>query len=289
MARTIITGNAPHLARGVARRLGADHIRSKLHVFADGEGKITLESRPKRGAIIVIQSTHPPVDSNLIQALLLIGKARKFSANVTAVIPYMGYARQDKEFIPGEIITLDIISGLFRAAGAKKIITIDIHSVASLKKFGITSRNITAIPELARRFKRLNLRDPLVVSPDLGGAGRAKEFAEVYGSDHIALKKHRDKSTGRVRIMNSSLHDVKGRDTILVDDMISTGGSIIKATRFLKGQKCRRVFVACTHALLVGGAQAEIKKAGVARIVSANTIPGSTNGVDVSGLIAKAV
>jgi ribose-phosphate pyrophosphokinase len=127
------------------------------------------------------------------------------------------------------------------------------------------------------------------VSPDLGGAARAEEFAKFYGTDFIALKKQRDRKTGKVEIMTSDLDGVRGRDLVLVDDMISTGGSIVKATEFLKRQKCGRVYVACTHALLIDNAERKIRKAGISGIISTNTIPGNTSVVDVSGIIAKAI
>ena len=287
---TVIGGSSSQdLAKRLARKLKANYIKSELRIFPDGESKITIKSKPKKSTIIVVQSTFPPVDSNLLQAISLIHKAKKFSNNVIAVIPYMGYARQDREFLPGEIVTMEVISKLFQAAGAKKIVIVDIHSIIGLKKFKISTKNISAVPELVKYFKKLRLKEPLVVSPDLGGIARAKEFAKLFKSDYIALKKQRDRKTGKVKIMNSNLHDVTNRDLILVDDMISTGGSIIKSTEFLKKQKCRRVFVACTHALLMNDAEKKIKKAGVTQIVSTNTISGKTSKVDVSSIIAKAI
>jgi len=287
---TVIGGITSHdLARRLSKKLKAYYVKSEVRIFPDGECKITLKPELKKGITIVVQSTFPPVDSNLIQVLSLISKAKQFSSNVVAVIPYMGYARQDREFLSGEIITMETIAKLFQAAGAKKIIVVDIHSMIALKKFKISTKNISAIPELVKYFKRLRLRNPLVVSPDLGGTNRAKEFARLFKSDYISLKKQRDRKTGKVKIMNSSLYDVVDRDLILVDDMISTGGSIIKSTEFLKKQKCKRVFVACTHALLMNDAERKIKKAGVAQIISTNTIPGNTSKVDVSDIIAKAI
>lgn len=287
---TVIAGNASQeLAKSLSKNLKARYIGSEIHQFPDGESKITLKSKPKKSTIIVVQSTFPPVDSNLIQALSLISKARQYSPNVIAVIPYMGYARQDREFLDGEIVTMEIIAKLFQAVGAKKILVVDIHSMVGLKKFKILARNISAVPELVKYFKKLHLKNPLVVSPDLGGVNRAKEFANLFKSDYIVLKKQRNRKTGKVKIMNSKLNNVVGRDLILVDDMISTGGSIIKATEFLKKQKCKRVFVACTHALLVDNAEKKIKKAGVTQIISTNTVSGNTSLVDVSSVIAKAI
>jgi ribose-phosphate pyrophosphokinase len=287
---TVIGGNASQdLAKRLSKKLKADFVKSELRVFPDGESKITLSSKPKKGKIVVVQSTYPPVDTNLLQALSLVSKARQFSSNVIVVIPYMGYARQDTEFLPGEVVTMHVIAKLLKTAGASKMIVVDIHSLIGLKQFKISAKNVSAVPELVQYFKKLRLKDPLVVSPDLGGKERAKEFARRFKTKYIALKKQRNKKTGKVKIVSSNVSDVKGRDLILVDDMISTGGSIVKATEFLKKQKCKRVYATCTHALLIGEAEKKIKKAGVTQIVSANTIPGKTSVVDVSGVIAKAI
>ena len=134
----------------------------------------------------------------------------------------------------------------------------------------------------------MSLKNPLVVSPDQGGKERAKEFAKELGSKYIALEKTRDRKTGKIQIKTKNI-DVANRDLILVDDMISTGESIVKATQFLKKQKCKKVYVACTHALLMNDAEKKIKKAGVTKIISANTIPGKTSIVDISNTIAKAI
>lgn len=287
---TVISGKSSEdIAKELSKKLKANLVRSEVKIFPDGESKITLKGKISKNRIIVVQSIYPPVDSNLIQALSLISKAKEFSNDVTAVIPYLGYARQDREFLPGEIVTMKVLAKLFKGAGASKMIVIDIHSIMGLKYFKIKSRNISAIPDLVKYFKRINLRDPLVVSPDQGGKKRAMEFAKELGSDYIALTKHRDRKTGKVQIETSKIDQVKNRDLIIVDDMISTGGSIIKATEFLKRQKCHSVYVACTHALLINNAEQKIRKSGVTKIVSANTIPGKTSVVDISNTIAQAI
>jgi len=287
---TVITSKSSEdLAKRLSKKLKANIVRSEVRVFPDGESKITLNGKLSKNKTVVVQSIYPPVDTNLIQALSLISKAKEKSSEVIAVIPYMGYARQDREFLPGEIVTMKVLGKLFKAAGASKIITVDIHSMIGLKHFNIKSKNVTAIPDLVKYFKKLSLKNPLVVSPDQGGKDRAKEFAKEFGSEYIALVKKRDRKTGKVKIKTKNTDKVTDRDLILVDDMISTGGSIIKATQFLKKQKCKRVFVACTHALLMNDAEKKIRKAGVTKIVSANTIPGKTSVVDVSNTIAKAI
>jgi len=287
---SVIAGKSSEdVAKKLSKKIKANIIKTEIRVFADGESKITLNGKISKKKSVVVQSIYPPVDTNLIQALSLISKAKETSSEVIAVIPYMGYARQDREFLPGEIITMKVLGKLFKGAGASKIIAVDIHSMVGFKHFTIKTKNVSAIPELVRYVKKLSLKNPLVVSPDQGGKERAKEFAKELGSEYIALEKKRDRKTGKVQIKTKNLDEVANRDLILVDDMISTGGSIVKATQFLKKQKCKKVYVACTHALLMNNAEKRIRKAGVTKIISANTIPGKTSIVDISNTIAKAI
>lgn len=286
----MISGSSSEdLAKKVAKKLRANLIKSQLKIFPDGESKITLNEKPQKNKIIVIQSTYPPVDEKLIQTLAIISKAKEYGTEVIVVIPYMGYARQDREFLPGEVITMKVIANLFKSVGTSKIIVVDIHSLLGLKYFKIKTKNVSAIPDLAKYISKLKLKNPLVVSPDKGGKDRAKEFAKILNMEYIFLDKERNRKTGKVKIKSTNFDQIVGRDLILVDDMISTGGSIIKATEFLKKQKCNRVFVACTHALLRNDAENKIKKAGVTKIISTNTIPGNISLVDISGTIVKAI
>lgn len=287
---SVIAGKSSEdLARKLSKKIKANLVKSEIRTFPDGESKITLRGNLSKKKSIVVQSIYPPVDTNLIQALSLISKAKETSSKVIAVIPYMGYARQDREFLTGEIITMKVLAKLFKGAGASEIIVVDIHSKFGLKHFTIKSKNVTAIPDLVKYFKKLSLKNPLVISPDQGGKERTKKFAKTFGSEYIILEKKRNRKTGKVQIKTKNADEVAGRDIILVDDMISTGGSITNATRFLKKQKCRRVYVACTHALLMNDAAKKIRKAGVTNIISTNTIPGKTSIVDVSDTIAKTI
>tara|TARA_B100000029_G_scaffold305761_1_gene298612 strand:+ start:981 stop:1856 length:876 start_codon:yes stop_codon:yes gene_type:complete len=276
------------LARRIAKKLKAGYVNTSTRTFPDGESKITIKKIPKKKIIIVVQSTFPPVDSNLLHLLSIVSQARKYSSKIYAVIPYLGYARQDREFLDGEVVTVSVVGKMLKSVGTKKIIVVDIHSKLALRQLKISSENVSAISNLANYIKRLKLKNPLVVSPDQGGTERASEFAEALKSDFIALKKHRDRKTGKINIITTKA-SVKDRDLILVDDMISTGGSIIKATQFLKKQKCRRIYVACTHGLFVNGAEKKIKQAGVTQIISTNTIPSNSSKVDVSKILAEAV
>ena len=287
---SLIAGKSSEdLGKKISRKIKANLVKSEIRVFPDGESKITIKGELSKKKTIVLQSIYPPVDTNLLHGLSLILKAKETSSEVITVIPYMGYARQDREFLPGEVVTMKVLGKLFKGVGASKIITIDIHSTLGLKHFSVKSKNVSAIPDLVKYFKKLSLKDPLTVSPDQGGKDRAREFAKYFNSDYIALEKKRDRKTGKVEIKNKNIREVKGRDLILVDDMISTGGSIVKATQFLKKQNCNRVFVACIHGLLMNNAERKIRKSGVTRIVSTNTIPNKTSLVDVSNTLSKAI
>jgi len=280
------------LAKRIARRLKAVYVKTESRVFPDGESKITIKKIPKQSIVLVVQSTSPPVDTNLLHLLSVISKVRKYSSRIYAVMPYIGYARQDREFLEGEVITISVIGQMLRSVGTKKVITIDIHSTNALRELKMANNgwpeNVTAVFELVKYFKKLRITNPLVVSPDSGGKQRAEEFANLLGTDFLYLEKNRNKKTGQLNILTSKV-SVKNRNIILVDDMISTGGSIIKSTQFLKKQKCKRIFVACTHALLVNDAEKRIRNAGVSQIISTNTIPRKTSKVDVSKIIAESI
>lgn len=286
---TVIGGSASQtLAKKLANRLGAHYLRANVRTFPDGESKVTLEHKPI-GKTIIVQSTYPPVDSNFLQALSLISQAKKTSSQVIAVIPYLCYIRQDKEFLPGEVVTSKVVAKMLKAVGANKIVVVDIHSKLAMKYFDVPIKNTSSVQKLALFFKKMNLENPLVVAPDLFWRSQAKQFAKILDTESIALNKQRNRRTGKLEIKDHKKRDLKGRSIILIDDMISTGGSIVKATEHLKGQNCGDVYAACTHALLVGDAEKRIKNAGVLKIISTNTIPGKTNAVDISDILADSV
>jgi ribose-phosphate pyrophosphokinase len=285
---SVVAGPAsPELAAGIARRLGADLVPAELRVFSDGESKIRLAKKAGKKCIIV-QSTHPPADSHLMQAMMLARKCADDGAQVHAVIPYLAYARQDRAFLEGETASIALVARLLEASGVKSVVTVDIHSQMALRAFG-SIKNISSIPLLAEHSRKLSLKKPLVVSPDAGGVERAREFARLLKTDMVALKKSRDRTTGEVTVEQKIGADVSGRDAILVDDMISSGGSIVKAAEVLKKNGAGKVYATCAHALLIGDAAANIAKAGVADIIATNSIPGKYSVVDLSGALADAV
>jgi ribose-phosphate pyrophosphokinase len=197
--------------------------------------------------------------------------------------------RQDMEFLPGEIVTSSIIARLFSMVGATKIISVDIHSKLALNYFDIPIKNISAVSKLALYFKKMRLKNPLVVAPDLFWSNQAKEFATILGTKSIAMNKQRNRKTGKIYIKATKKMDLMQRDIVLIDDMISTGDSVIKATEYLKDQNCGNVYAACTHALLVDDAEKKIKRAGIKKIISTNTIPNKNSIIDVSDIITHAI
>lgn len=289
ITHVISGGSVDTLAKSIADKLNANFISTDTRVFSDGESKQKLEGKiTNNSRVIIVQSLYMPVDTNLFRLLCLISKAKEYTSDITVVIPYVGYARQDAEFLSGEIITIKVLGILLKKAGAKKIIVVDIHSTKGLKMLGTQTTNVTAVPVLARYFDSMQLENPIVISPDKGGTKRAEHFAKELGCGLLILEKSRDRKTGVVRIKTKKADIVKGRDVIIIDDMISTGGSIVKASEFLKKQHSNKIFAACTHALLVEGAKTKIRKAGVSKIISANTIPNKTAIiVDVSDAIVQ--
>ena len=278
-----------NLSKNIAKKLRATYLKTTLSVFPDGESKLTILGHAKKGTIIVVSSTGPPVDSNLVQTLSLISKSHEMSSDVIAVVPYMGYAKQDKEFLKGEIITISVIAKLFKAAGATRLIVVDFHSPNALSFFKLPTKNISAVSLFAEYFKKYNLKNPLVVSPDMFWKSNAEKFAKLLNADVMALNKQRNRKTGKLVIKSTPPIFLKESDLILFDDMVSTGGSILKAIKFLKKENFRNMYVVCTHPVFVGDSERKIKNAGVLKIIGTNSIEGKFSKVDLSGIISKTI
>ncbi len=288
---SIIAGpSSVDLATGIAKHLDAELVPVDLRIFADGESKIKMRKVEKDHCVIV-QSTYPPTDRHLLQALMMIKRCSEDAAEVCAVMPYMAYSRQDRAFLDGEVVSMDLVAKLIETVGTKRLITVDIHSLASLSYFTIDAQNISTVGLLARYAEvKFKPNAPIVVSPDMGGAKRAVEFAKVLGTEAIALTKSRDKDTGEVFIEEKELNcNVVDRDLILLDDTISTGESIVEACRFLKRYKPNKIYAMCTHAVLIGDATTKVKSAGIEEIISTNSIPGNSAKVDLAGLISAQI
>ncbi len=285
---SIIAGpSSLDLATAIAKHLDAELVPVDLRIFPDGESKIKMR-RVDKDYCIVVQSTYPPTDRHLLQALMMIKRCSEDgAANVCAVMPYMAYSRQDRAFLDGEVVSMALVAKLIETVGTKRLITVDIHSPASLSYFTIDTQNISAVGLLADYAAvKIKPNAPIVVSPDLGGAKRAVKFARMLGTDMVALKKIRDKDTAEVIIEEKELNSsVLGRDLILLDDMMSTGESIVEACRFLRRYNPNKIYAICTHALLIGDATTRIKAAGVEEIISTNSVPGINAKVDLAPLI----
>jgi ribose-phosphate pyrophosphokinase len=275
------------LANNIAKRLGAQLIVASLRIFSDGESNIKLSKVGKN--CVIVQSTHPPTDTHLIQLLMVAKKCTDDGAqHVCAVIPYLGYARQDRAFLEGEVVSIDLVAKLFKTVGVEHVITVDIHSQLAMSYFA-SIENVSSIPLLADYASKMKLRDPIAVSPDAGGTNRAKEFARLLDIDVIVLKKSRHRVTGEVTIDEKLHMDISKRDAIVIDDIISSGGSIIKAAEVLHKKGVGRIYAMCAHALLIRDAAQKIKSAGVQDIISTNSVPGEYSKVELSPEIASAL
>ncbi|MDH3853057.1 MAG: ribose-phosphate diphosphokinase [Nitrosopumilus sp.] len=277
------------LARKIAKKLQAKYLKTTLKVFADGESKLTISGQVNKETIIVVSSMGPPVDSNLIQTLSLISKSSEMSSNVIAVVPYMGYAKQDKEFLKGEIITISVIAKLFKAAGATRLIVVDFHSPNALSFFKLPTKNISTVSLFAEYFKNYKLKTPLVISPDMFWKSNAEKFAKHINTTAVAINKQRNRKTGKLVIKPPFPKFSKGQDIIFFDDMVTTGGTILKAIQFFKKENFRKMYVVCTHPVFVGDAEKKIKKAGVTKIIGTNSIEGKFAKIDLSDIISKAI
>ena len=287
----IIAGpSSVELAKNISKMTKINLVEPELKIFNDGESRIRINGINSKNCIIV-QSLYPPVDRHIIQLLMIIQKCRIENAEkITVIIPYMAYARQDRVFQDGEIISIEVLSKLLESLGADKVITIDIHNEISETYFPIKFINISAIPTLAEHIiKEYKLKDPIVVSPDKGGLKRAIKFANIIKSEVTFLKKTRDRNTGQISMEDNIITDFENKDILLVDDMISTGNSIIEACKILRKKNVHKIYVICTHALFLNNALEKIKDIGVDYIIATNSIPNECGFVDTSKIISETI
>jgi ribose-phosphate pyrophosphokinase len=287
----VIAGPASvDLARSISHNLNVKIIEPELKIFSDGESKLRIPSVNNKHCIIV-QSLYPPPDRHIIQLLMIIHKCKKDHASkITVIIPYMAYARQDKAFLDGEIISIAVLAQVIENFGVDEVITVDIHKEVSLSYFSIKIKNISAIPILADYIKNnVTIEKSFIISPDAGGIERAEKFAQLLELPILCLKKKRDRKTGFVSIDENIGMKVDGMNAILIDDMISTGGSIVKACEVLKKQKIGNIIVFCSHAILVDNAFEKIINSGVKEIISTNSIPSICSKVDLSLILSDAL
>jgi len=281
--KLVLAGPASEgLGRALAEKLGLPQLKAQFKVFPDGETRFSSEEKVAGKNIILVQSTYPPVDAHLFQLMLASHHLSQEGAKVTAVVPYLAYARQDKEFLPGEGVTLGVVAHLMRSVGVRRLVTVDIHSAEGLSLFSFPIYSVSAIPSLVEYAKsELDLSNPVVISPDFGGSRRTEAFAQLYGAKFLQLSKARDRVTGDVTLKDAKL-EVDGKEVVIVDDIISTGGTVRAAAEVAKKQGAKAVLAVCVHGLFAGGAIEKLQKAGVDTIVSTNTVPGQYSEVDVS-------
>ncbi len=283
----IIAGSAsPKLSAQVASLLGAELVNAEFKRFPDGEIYVRAEAEVRRKPVAIIQSTCPPQNDNLFELLLLLDAVKVLGASrIVAVVPYLAYARQDKRFKPGEAISLRTVSKLISQSGAEEVITIDVHQEEALGNFSIPAFNQTSMPLLGRHLKSLNLRNPIIIGADQGSMKRATLVALELGAEHYFLEKRRI-SPENVIVYPKNL-SVENRDVVMVDDIVSTGGTIISATKMLREQGARDVYVACAHPVLTGNAMERLKDAGIKQIIATDTIEKDVSVVSVAPLIAE--
>ena len=271
----------------MAEKLGLPLLSAEFKVFVDGESKFTLNEKVDGKSVFIVQSTYHPVDQHMFQLLLASHQLSEAGAKVTAVVPYLAYSRQDKEFLPGESVTLGVVAHLMRSMGVRRLVTVDIHSAEGLALFSFPTYSVSAIPGLVEYAKtELDLKDPVVVSPDFGGSKRTEAFAQLYGAKFLQLSKTRDRTTGGVSVKESKL-EVTDKEVVIVDDIISAGDTLKLAAEAVLKQGAKKALAFCVHGLFVGDAFQKLEKTAVGPIVCSNTVPGRFSKVDVSDALAS--
>jgi len=271
----------------LSEKLGLPLLSAEFRVFADGESKFTLHEKVEGKSVFIVQSTYNPVDQHLFQLLLASHQLSEAGAKVTAVVPYLAYARQDKEFLPGEGVTLGVIAHLMRSMGVRRLVTVDIHSAEGLALFSFPTYSVSAVPSLVEYVRtELALKDPVVMSPDFGGSKRTEAFAQLYGAKFLQLTKTRDRTTGGVSLKESKL-DVTGKEVIIVDDIISQGDTVKAAADAVIKQGAKQALAVCVHGLFAGDALQKLEKTAVGPIICSNTVPSKFSKVDVSDALAS--
>ena len=302
----IIGGSSSQdLAASVARELGEKLCYVETRKFPDGERYLRISESVENEEVTVIQSTGYPQDENLMELIFMIANLKDLGAKkVRVVVPYMGYARQEKRFNPGETISAKIVCEMMESAGADEFITFYIHEKCVLDFFNIPARNISAMPDIAdylnKKFFKKEDAKPLIIAPDKGAYGFAQEISEIIGCDCTYLTKVRlgpDKVETKivdVRCDSESentvnVDSVKGMHAIIVDDIIATGGTIVNAINILKQYGASSVDVCCVHPILTNNGATRIYAAGANKIIGTNSLSSDTSRVSIASSIADAL
>lgn len=285
------------LADGVAHILGTQLGNVDLTRFADGELRPWVQDDVRDKSVFVLESLSYSMDEHIMEVSLM-GDAIRRSApsNMIAVIPYMGYARQDKQHRPGEPVSARVIAKFLEVSKYKEVIAIDLHNDAIVGFFQIPVAHLTALPILAEAYTRLNLPNPLVVSPDVGGVKRARNLAFAIDTNMVVMEKRRFIDRNDTSEAYQIIGDVKGKDAVIIDDLISTGGTIAHSAEALMQAGATSVSVLATHAVFAGEAIAKLEASPVSHVIVTDTInqpqiKGSSkiSVVSVAPLIAEAM
>ena len=272
----ILTGNSnKHLSQKISKFLKNRLVNSNIRKFADGEIYIEINENIRGNSIFLIQSVSSPANDNLMELLLSIDALKRSSAkNITAVIPYFGYARQDRKVVPRTSISAKLVSNLIAKAGADRVVTVDLHSGQIQGFFDIPVDNLFATPIFARHIKKkLKKNNIICVAPDVGGTTRARALGKLLNVD-LAIVDKRRPAPGKSEVMNV-IGNVKNKTCILVDDIIDSGGTIVNAASELKKRGAKDVHVYVTHGVLSGNAVEKIKKSSIKNLVVTDTIDNS--------------
>jgi ribose-phosphate pyrophosphokinase len=271
----LITGNANRpLAEEVARHAGIPLVDIDLFKFSNDESFVKINDNVRGADVFVIQPTCYPVNDNLIDLLIIIDALKRASAQrINCVIPYYAYARSDKKDQPRVPITAKLIADLITVAGAHRVITVDLHADQIQGFFNIPVDHLYAIPTFARYFKSIMpMDDIVVVSPDSGGANRARALAKRLNCTLAIGDKRRSGNEDKTELLNI-IGDVKGKSAILFDDIIDTGGSLIKVSKALVEKGAKKIYAACTHGVLSGNAVVNLEASPIEKLFITNTIP----------------
>ena len=286
----IVNGPAsPKLSRRVAEVIGATSLQLEHKLFPDGETYIRFPESVAGKEVAVIQSCYPPQNKNLIDLLFILDAARDMGAKETAaVVPYFAYARQDDAYRSREVVSARTIARLVEATGASHFLTVDMPSNKALRFFTIHSENFTCMNLMATYLKTLTLKNPYVLAPDDGAIPLAQTASATLGTEYAWFEKSRDKITGSVSTSGKDV-DLKGRDAIVVDDVISTGKTVANTAQIAKKQGARRVIAACAHLLLTGDAERTLKSAGVDQVFGTDSIETGSSPVSIAPVLAEAL
>jgi ribose-phosphate pyrophosphokinase len=269
----IFTGNAnPQLAKEIAENIGIPMGKAEVGRFSDGEIAINIGESVRGADVFVVQPVCTPVNDHLMELLILMDAMKRASAGrITAVIPYYGYARQDRKTKARDPITAKLVADLISVAGAGRILTMDLHAAQIQGYFNIPVDHLLGAPILADYFKKKEMEDAVVVSPDVGSVARARNFANMMNLPIAIVDKRRPKANV-AEVMNI-IGDIVDKDVILIDDIIDTAGTITEGANALKKMGARNIFACCTHPVLSGPAIERIKDSVIEELVVLNTIP----------------